>query len=152
MSDLMLLGVLRMPLTMVESDPLTLIQFVGRAHEAATRIESDAKLIEQLRAQLQEAMVRPVDVDASATPATAASVPKSPGQLHEEIEQVLLHYKLDNWVDQHDSPLGLVDRLCDHDARDIGSGRHQIRLIVDTIYNEVLTKPESISTTSKADR
>lgn len=325
MSDLMLLGVLRMPLEMVQSDPATLIQFVARAHAAAERIEADAKLIEQLRAQLHTGNVTPtICTHASTASATASEIlashkdaafelhanspigknltrrdnwsdhpempesreqiaqsafsagmhaaaavlaaslggvlqplesapknrpilaycnheadpytvhpdgkrltlyaahyeglshaptgfhiiewggafddstpeysgaslpdwwfvagssfevaanpilwtdlppipgdpggagsqraifdilPKTADQLYEEIERVLLHYKLDNWRDQHDSPLGLVDRLCDHDARDIGSGMHQIRLIVDAIYNEVLTTPPALATT-----
>ena len=40
MSDVMLLGVLRMP--MDDPDPLTLYQFVATARQAADRIESDA--------------------------------------------------------------------------------------------------------------
>jgi hypothetical protein len=55
MSDLMLLGILRMPLDMVEGDPLTLMQFVQCANGAADRIESDAEIIEQLREDLQAA-------------------------------------------------------------------------------------------------
>jgi hypothetical protein len=55
MSDLMLLGILRMPLDMVEGDPLTLMQFVQCANGAADRIEADAKIIEQLREDLQAA-------------------------------------------------------------------------------------------------
>ncbi|HDR9497065.1 TPA: hypothetical protein QDC06_000252 [Burkholderia cepacia] len=55
MSDLMLLGILRMPLNMVESNPLTLMQFVQCANGAADRIESDARLIEQLREDIQAA-------------------------------------------------------------------------------------------------
>lgn len=50
MSDLMLLGMLRMP--MDNPDPLTLRQFVDRARQAADRIEADEKLIEQLRSEL----------------------------------------------------------------------------------------------------
>ncbi|ARL91004.1 hypothetical protein [Burkholderia pseudomallei] len=55
MSDLMLLGILRMPLNMVEADQCSLIQFVQCANGAADRIESDAKTIEQLREDLQAA-------------------------------------------------------------------------------------------------
>ena len=54
MSDLMLLGVLRMP--MDNPDPLTLHQFVGRARQAADRIEADAKEIDRLTAELAQAM------------------------------------------------------------------------------------------------
>lgn len=59
-------------------------------------------------------------------------------QLYDAIEHVLSHYRLSNWVNEHDDALGLVDRLCDHDARNIESGQNEIRLIVDEIYNEVL--------------
>jgi len=47
MGDTMLLGVLRMP--MDDPDPVQLMQFVGRARQAADRIEADAKEIERLR-------------------------------------------------------------------------------------------------------
>jgi hypothetical protein len=51
MSDVMLLGVLRMP--MPESpDPTTLRQFVSRARQAACRIEADADELEALRAEV----------------------------------------------------------------------------------------------------
>lgn len=60
-------------------------------------------------------------------------------QLYDAIETVLLSHKLSNWQDQYENLLGLVDRLCDDDARDISSGQHAIRLICDEIYNEVLT-------------
>lgn len=53
MSDLMLLGVLRMPVT-TSSEPLTLSQFIGRAREAADRIEADADKIQQLQARVLE--------------------------------------------------------------------------------------------------
>lgn len=46
MSDAMLLGVLRMPWN--DQDDLTLIQIKSRMHEAADRIEDDAKRIDQL--------------------------------------------------------------------------------------------------------
>ncbi|CAJ7341964.1 Uncharacterised protein [Burkholderia pseudomallei] len=59
-------------------------------------------------------------------------------QLYDAIEHVLSHYRLSNWMNEHDGALGLVDRLCDHDARNIESGQNEIRLIVDEIYNEVL--------------
>jgi hypothetical protein len=49
MSDLMLTGVLRMP--MDNPDPLTLRQFVDRARQAADRIEADAKEIDRLTAE-----------------------------------------------------------------------------------------------------
>jgi hypothetical protein len=54
MSDLMLTGVLRMP--MDNPDPLTLRQFVDRARQAADRIEADAKGIDRLTAELAQAM------------------------------------------------------------------------------------------------
>jgi hypothetical protein len=50
MSDVMLLGVLRMP--MPESpDPMTLRQFVSRARQAADRIEADGDEIQRLRGE-----------------------------------------------------------------------------------------------------
>ena len=54
MSDIMLLGVLRMPLDMVLSDPLSTAQFHDRAQQAADRIESDARLIEQQAREIEE--------------------------------------------------------------------------------------------------
>jgi hypothetical protein len=48
MGDTMLIGVLRMP--MDDPDPVQLMQFVGRARQAADRIEADAKEIERLKA------------------------------------------------------------------------------------------------------
>ncbi len=50
MSDVMLLGVLRMPMP-DEPDTLTLRQFVDRAREAADRIEADADELARLRAE-----------------------------------------------------------------------------------------------------
>jgi hypothetical protein len=50
MSDVMLLGVLRMP--MDEPDPMTLHQFVNRARAAADRIEADAAEIGRMREAL----------------------------------------------------------------------------------------------------
>ena len=50
MSDVMLLGVLRMP--MDDPDPLTLRQFVSRAQQAACRIEADADELAELRAKI----------------------------------------------------------------------------------------------------
>ena len=52
MSDVMLLGVLRMPMP-DNPDPLTLRQFVDRARQAADRIEADATEIEHLRAEVE---------------------------------------------------------------------------------------------------
>lgn len=54
MSDLMLLGVLRMPMTpeRLAEDPLAAAQFIDRAREAADRIEADAEVIASLRASL----------------------------------------------------------------------------------------------------
>jgi hypothetical protein len=54
MSDAMLLGVLRMPMP-DNPDAMTLCQFVGRARQAADRIEADAAKIERLRAALKTA-------------------------------------------------------------------------------------------------
>ncbi len=53
MSDLMLLGVLRMPLP-PNPDATTMAQFVSRARQAADRIEADAAEIERLRNVLTE--------------------------------------------------------------------------------------------------
>jgi hypothetical protein len=51
MSDVMLLGVLRMPLEMAMSDELSRLQFHQRAQQAADRIEADADEIERLQAE-----------------------------------------------------------------------------------------------------
>jgi hypothetical protein len=47
MSDVMLLGVLRMPHELL-TDELSLLQFIDRARQAADRIEADALRIESL--------------------------------------------------------------------------------------------------------
>lgn len=52
MSDVMLLGVLRMPIEYVGAPLSPMAQFVSRAREAADRIEADAAEIERLRAAL----------------------------------------------------------------------------------------------------
>jgi len=61
-------------------------------------------------------------------------------QLYDAIEQVLLHYQMSNLQDEHGGGFRLVDHLCKPDNHTIESGQHEIRLIVDEIYNEVLTK------------
>lgn len=53
MSDVMLLGILRMPIEY--SDTLSVMQLVGRARQAADRIEEDAEEIERLRSELAKA-------------------------------------------------------------------------------------------------
>lgn len=53
MSDLMLLGILRMPDGSIAGDCAGFMQFVSAARSAADRIESDAKIIAQLRAELE---------------------------------------------------------------------------------------------------
>lgn len=52
MSDMMLIGVLRMPLP-DNPDPLTLHQFIDRARQAADRIEADAALIAQQAQEIE---------------------------------------------------------------------------------------------------
>lgn len=52
MSDVMLLGILRMPIP-DDPDPLTLRQLRSAALRAADRIEADAREIERLREQLR---------------------------------------------------------------------------------------------------
>lgn len=52
MSDLMLLGVLRMPVPYTV-DAIWLRQFVDRARQAADRIEADADEITRLRAEVE---------------------------------------------------------------------------------------------------
>jgi hypothetical protein len=52
MSDVMLLGVLRMPYDLAMSDDLSRIQFHGRAQQAADRIEADDAAIAQLQQQV----------------------------------------------------------------------------------------------------
>ncbi|WP_258178881.1 hypothetical protein [Burkholderia multivorans] len=55
MSDLMLLGILRMPADSIVGDCEGIMQFVSAARGAADRIEADAKLIAELRAALEAA-------------------------------------------------------------------------------------------------
>ena len=52
MSDVMLLGVLRMPMP-DDPDQLTLRQFVDRARQAADRIEADAAKLGRMDAELR---------------------------------------------------------------------------------------------------
>jgi hypothetical protein len=52
MSDVMLLGVLRMPMPEYP-DPLTLRQFVDRARQAADRIEADAAKLDRMDDELR---------------------------------------------------------------------------------------------------
>jgi len=51
-SDLMLFGVLQMPLDMTMANDVSRSQFHGRAQEAVKRIKSDAARIKQLEAQV----------------------------------------------------------------------------------------------------
>ena len=53
MSDVMLLGVLRMPISYVGGPLSPMAQFVARAREAADRISSDADKITELRAKCE---------------------------------------------------------------------------------------------------
>ena len=55
MSDVMLIGVLRFPVSLWrDDDPLDKIQRHSRYIQAADRIESDGKIIDELRQQLAE--------------------------------------------------------------------------------------------------
>lgn len=73
----------------------------------------------------------------------AASAPaaRTAAQLYAGIEAVLLTHTLSHWQDGAGAALPLVDRLCANRAKDISTGREEIRLIVDAIYNDVLTPP-----------
>jgi hypothetical protein len=51
-SDLMLLGVLEMPAEMIMGSPISVMQYIGRGHEAAERIRSDGVRIAELESQL----------------------------------------------------------------------------------------------------
>lgn len=53
MSDLMLIGVLRMPVT-PQSDELTLMQYIDRGRQAANLIEQQAAEIEALKAHVEQ--------------------------------------------------------------------------------------------------
>ncbi|MDN7489453.1 hypothetical protein QZM35_17230 [Burkholderia sp. AU45274] len=53
MSDLMLLGIIRMPGSSIAGDCAGFMQFVSAARGAADRIEADAKVIAKLRAELE---------------------------------------------------------------------------------------------------
>lgn len=57
MSDVMLLGVLRMPQELLTSE-LSLLQFIDRARQAADRIEDDAERIEALKRDAKIANAR----------------------------------------------------------------------------------------------
>ena len=57
-------------------------------------------------------------------------------QLYEAIEKVLLHHRISTWRDGYGGALPLVDRLCDENSHTIESGRHELRLICDAIYND----------------
>jgi hypothetical protein len=52
-SDLMLLGVLQMPIEMVMSDTISTIQYIQRGHEAAERIKADVDLLEAANARIK---------------------------------------------------------------------------------------------------
>jgi hypothetical protein len=54
MSDLMLLGVLQMPVEMVMADPLSTLQYIQRGHEAAERIKADAARLAALESERDE--------------------------------------------------------------------------------------------------
>ena len=56
MSDVMLLGVLRMPYMLAMKTEFSRLQFQARAAEAADRIEADAAEIERLRASLTDTL------------------------------------------------------------------------------------------------
>ncbi|MCA8481029.1 hypothetical protein [Burkholderia multivorans] len=62
MSDLMLLGILRMPDDSIAGDYAGFMQFVSAARGAADRIEADAKVIAELRAALEAAAAFVQDV------------------------------------------------------------------------------------------
>lgn len=62
MSDIMLLGVLRMPYEMAMSDEMSRLQFHSRAQEAADRIVSDEAEIARLTAERDAAMAGRVKV------------------------------------------------------------------------------------------
>lgn len=89
MSDLMLLGVLRMPID-PNSGPVALTQFFARAREAADRIESDAAEIERLRAALAQ--------------------PPAPNPWREAIDTALITSGLD-CLGPQDQPTEAVQRL-----------------------------------------
>lgn len=54
MSDVMFYGVLRMPYEMVVANNISLIQFYGRAQEAANRVEGAEAELTAARALLRE--------------------------------------------------------------------------------------------------
>lgn len=60
MSDIMLLGVLRMPVDPATASPIEIMQYVARGQEAADRIEADAVRIRHLEdhvSRLEQAVV-----------------------------------------------------------------------------------------------
>ena len=118
MSDLMLLGVLRMPID-PNSGPVALTQFFARAREAADRIESDAAEIERLRAAL-------------AQPPAPTTQPASPthSELPDEI-RIPLH-KL--WADAG----YLVGRAR---AGDVDLAVHRIKALCDEVERAIRAQP-----------
>ena len=53
MSDVMLFGVLSMPLELIAADGLAIRQFHAKAQEAVARIQADTTRIEQLESALK---------------------------------------------------------------------------------------------------
>jgi hypothetical protein len=60
-------------------------------------------------------------------------------QLYDAIEEVLLHHHVSNMEGDDGEAYPLVDQLTTPGANSIESGKFEIRLICDAIYNEVLT-------------
>lgn len=61
-------------------------------------------------------------------------------QLYDAIEETLLHHRMSNLEGDDGEAFPLVDHLTTPGDRGIDSGKLEIRLICDAIYNEVLTK------------
>jgi hypothetical protein len=62
MSDVMLLGVLRMPIDLAMSTDESRTQYWSRGQEAADRIEADTRFIEELRQEIRD-LIRQVNDD-----------------------------------------------------------------------------------------
>ena len=59
--------------------------------------------------------------------------------LYDAIEEILLHHRMSNLEGDDGEAYPLVDQLTTPGANSIESGKFEIRLICDAIYNEVLT-------------
>ncbi|WP_258180693.1 hypothetical protein [Burkholderia multivorans] len=99
MSDLMLLGILRMPADSIVGDCAGIMQFVSAARGAADRIEADAKLIAELRAALEAAAA-----DKREMIDLLKQIPQTPEQMIDFIGSNFNSMEADGWTDDKFPP------------------------------------------------